>query len=217
MTFFEYQMYITKINTTSSYQALRKLHKQLEELPMVDFYSVHVINKTIKKFKAQTSSIIVKNKGFPIGTSSTHFNYAIQSAESKEQILLLLTDFQGNKQIQFPNHAQSLIHMANLGFTGNEPEFSTIYLSANYYSVGYDSDKGLAESNRVPISIICYLESIKSTELYKTILSTAIDKAKHWNGSKLPKIIDEIDYQIAKQTKQIEALEAIKLIYKEIE
>lgn len=218
MTFFEYQITITKIDSTNSYQALRKLHKKLiEDTSPVNFYSIHAINKVIKKFKSQTTSSIVRNKDYQEGTNPYHFNSAIQSAESKQQILLLLADFQGIQSIELPKQSQSLIHMANLGFTGNEPEFKQLHIKPHYYSVGNDLDKQISETNRLPMSIICYLKPIESTELYQTILSDSLIKAKHWNGTKLLNLIEQIDYQIDKQTKQIEALEAIKLIYKEIE
>lgn len=218
MTFFEYQITIAKIDSTNSYQALRRLHKKLAETfpAKDDFYLTHAINKTIKKFKSLTTSTAVRSKDYPEGTSTTDFNYAIQSAESKQQILLLLADFQGNKFITLPNSAQSLIHMANLGFTSNEPEFKQVHIKADYYSVGNDNDKQISETNRLPMSIICYLKLIESTELYKTLLSDSLLKAKHWNGTKLQKLLDDIDYQIDKQTKQITALQEAKLLYQEL-
>ena len=217
MTFFEYQITIAKIDSTNSYQVLRRLHKKLAEtFPTKDnFYSIHAINKVIKKFKSLTTSQAVRNKDYPTGTGFQDFNYAIQSAESKEQILLLLADFQGNQIIELPQHTKSLIHMANLGFTGTE--LSTIYIKPSYYSVGNDSDRQISETNRLPMSIICYLKSIESTELYKTILSDSLIKAKHWNGTKLHNLIEKIDYQIEKQTNQIIALKAAKLIHQELE
>lgn len=218
MTFFEYQITIAKIDSTNSYQALRRLHKKLvADISPTDFYSIHAINKVIKKFKAQTTSSIIRDKTYPEGTYQDHFNYAIQSAENKEQILLLLADFQGDKSIELPKQSKSLIHMANLNFTGTEPEFKQIYIKVNYYSVGNDLDKHISETNRLPISIICYLKPIESTELYQTILSDSLIKAKHWNGTKLLNLIEKIDYQIDKQTNQIAALKAAKLLYQELD
>lgn len=218
MTFFEYQITIAKIDSTNSYQALRRLHKKLvDDTSPVNFYSIHAINKVIKKFKSLTTSQAVRSKDYPEGTHTTDFNYAIQSAESKQQILLLLADFQGTQSIELPKQSQSLIHMANLGFTGNEPEFKQIHIKSSYYSVGNDSDKQISETNRLPMSIICYLKSIESTELYQTLLSDSLIKAKHWNGTKLPNLIEQIDYQIDKQTNQIAALKAAKLLYQELD
>ena len=218
MTFFEYQITIAKIDSTNSYQALRRLHKKLvDDTSPVNFYSIHAINKVIKKFKAQTTSTAIRSKDYPEGTNSYHFNSAIQSAETKEQILLLLADFQGIKSIELPKQSQSLIHMTNLGFTGTEPEFKQIHIKANYYSVGNDSDKQISETNRLPMSIICYLKPIESTELYKTILTDSLIKAKHWNGTKLQELLDKIDYQIDKQTKQITALQEAKLLHQELD
>ena len=216
MTFFEYQVTIAKIDTTNSYQALRKLHKQLVNTKVDNFYSIHAINKTIKKFKELTTSNTVKYKDYPGATSSADFNTAIQSAETKEQILLLLADFQGLKSIELPKESQSLIHMVNLGFTGTEPEFEQISLKAHYYSIGSDSDRHISEINRIPMSIICYLKPIESTVLYQTILSDSLVKAKHWNGTRLQNLLDNIDYQIDKQTKQIAALQEAKVLYQEL-
>ena len=216
MTFFEYQMTIAKIDKTNSYQALRKLHNKLVDIKADNFYSIHAINKTIKKFKELTTSSTVKCKDYPEATSSTDFNTAVQSAETKEQILLLLAYFQGVPLIELPRQAQSLIHMANLGFTGTEPEFKQIYIEANYYSIGNDIDRHISETNRLPMSIICYLKPIKSTELYQTILSDSLIKAKYWNGTNLQNLLDSIDYQIDKQTKQIAALQAAKLLHQEL-
>ena len=218
MTFFEYQVTIAKIDTTNSYQALRKLHKQLVNTKVDNFYSIHAINKTIKKFKELTTSNTVKYKYYPGATSSADFNTAIQSAETKEQILLLLADFQGLKSIELPKESQLLIHMVNLGFTGTEPEFEQISLKAYYYSIGndIDSDRHILEINRIPMSIICYLKPIESTVLYQTILSDSLVKAKHWNGTRLQNLLDNIDYQIDKQTKQIAALQEAKVLYQEL-
>ena len=217
MTFFEYQITIAKIDKTNSYQALRKLHKQLVDTKTDSFYSIHAINKTIKKFKELTTSTTIKHKDYPESTNSQYFNTAIQSAETKEQILLLLADFQGIQSIELPRQAQSLIDIANLGFTGTEPEFKQIHIKANYYSIGNDIDKHISETNRLPMSIICYLKPIESTELYQTILSDSLVKAKHWNGTRLQNLLDTIDYQIDKQTKQIAALQAAKLLHQELD
>lgn len=114
MTFFEYQTIMARIKTTNSYTTLRKIHTQLQDKPMDNFYIIHAINKVIKKFKEKTTSTIIRDKSYPKGTTSYYFNVAIQSAETKEQIFLLLADFQGNKHITLPHDANSLIHMANL-------------------------------------------------------------------------------------------------------
>ena len=218
MTFFEYQITIAKIDSTNSYQALRRLHKKLvETFPAKDFYSVHAINKVIKKFKALTTSTIIRSKDYPEGTNSSNFNEAIQSAETKEQILLLLADFQGIQSIELPEQSQLLIHMTNLGFTGNEPEFKQIHIRPYYYSVGSDCGRHISETNRLPMSIICYLKPIESTELYQTLLSDSLLKAKHRNGTRLPNLIEQIDYQIEKQTNQIAALKAAKLLHQELD
>ena len=96
--------------------------------------------------------------------------------------------------------------MANLGIT----EFSDFKVAAHYYSIGSDNDKSLVETNRLPASILCYLEEIKHTELYQNLLASTLTKAKHWNGSTQQTVIDTIIYQIDKQTKQIEALTKFK-------
>ena len=206
MTFFEYQIIMAKIETTNSYTTLRKVHTQLRDKPMDNFYIIHAINKVIKKFKEKTTSVVIRSKDYSEGTTSHYFNIAVQSAETKEQILLLLADFQGTQTIQLPEYSKSIIHMANLGIT----EFQDFKLSASYYSVGYDYNKSLVETNRLPVSILCYLEEIKHTELYQNLLTSTLTKAKHWNGSRQQTVIDTIDYQINKQTKQIEALTKFK-------
>ena len=206
MTFFEYQTIMAKIETTNSYTTLRKIHTQLKDKPMGNFYIIHAINKVIKKFKEKTTSLIIRSKNYNEGITSHHFNIAIQSAETKEQILLLLADFQGNKYITLPNDSNSVIHMVNLGIT----EFQDFQVTASYYSVGNDNDKSLSEPNRLPASILCYLDEIKHTELYQNLLTSTLTKAKAWNGSSQQTVIDTINYQIDKQTKQIEALTKFK-------
>ena len=206
MTFFEYQIIMVKIETTNSYTTLRKIHTQLRDKPMDNFYIIHAINKVIKKFKEKTTSSIIRNKDYSEGTTSSHFNIAIQSAETKEQILLLLADFQGIQTIQLPAYSKSLIHMANLGIT----EFKDFKLSVNYYSVDYDYNKSLVETNRLPVSILCYLEEIKHTELYQNLLTSTSIRVKHWNGYGQQPTIDKINYQIDKQTRQIKALTKYK-------
>ena len=173
---------------------------------MDNFYIIHAINKVIKKFKEKTTSVVIRSKDYSEGTTSHYFNIAIQSAETKEQILLLLADFQGTQTIPLPEYSKSIIHMANLGIT----EFQDFKVTASYYSIGNDSDKSLTEANRLPASILCYLEEIKHTELYQNLLTSTLTKAKHWNGSHQQQTIDKINYQIDKQTKQIEALTKFK-------
>ena len=206
MTFFEYQTIIARIETTNSYTTLRKIHTQLKDKPMDNFYIIHAINKVIKKFKEKTTSSTIRNKDYSEGTTSYHFNTAIQSAETKEQILLLLADFQGSKTIELPQYSKSLVHIANLGIT----EFQDFNVTASYYSIGNDNDKSLSEPNRLPASILCYLDEIKHTELYQNLLTSTLTKAKAWNGSSQQTVIDTINYQIDKQTKQIEALTKFK-------
>lgn len=218
MTFFEYQMIIGKITTTNSYHSLRKIHRDLEAQFQAHFYEIHVINKVIKKFKEQTTSRIVKQKGFPTGTSCDSFNNAIQTAETKEQILLLLADFQGEKKIRLPNHTQSLLHMVTLGI--EYTDIRSIILTADYYSIGQDNSSklSLSETNRLPLSIICYLEPIKDTEIYANLLAHHLDRFEHWNStpSMIKAVFNIIQKQIDKQEAHIKALKQAQILYKEI-
>lgn len=216
MTFFEYQVIIGKITTTNSYQSLRKLHKVLEAQFESHFYSIHAINKVIKKFKEQTSSNIIKQKNFTIGTSYESFNNAIQSAETKEQILLLLADFQGEKEIHLPSNTQSILHMVNLGV--GYSDLYPIQIEPDYYSIGQDDSAGLMKVNRLPLCIMCYLEPIKDTEIYTSLLSKSLTKFKHWNSTPagLTSIFNKIQNQIDKQEANIKALKQAQILFKKI-
>ena len=216
MTFFEYQTIMARIETTNSYATLRKIHTQLQDKPMDNFYIIHAINKVIKKFKEKTTSTIIRDKSYPKGTTSYYFNVAIQSAETKEQILLLLADFQGEKKIQLPNHTQSILHMVDLDIEYSD--IKDIIILPYYYSVGQDDKTGLTETNRLPIAIICYLEPIKDTEIYTNLLAQSLVKFKHWNSTptSLESIFNNMQKQIDKQEAHVKALKQAQILYKEI-
>lgn len=217
MNFFEYQVTIAKIDQTNSYNSLRKLHKKLVGEKLDDsFYAIHAINKTIKKFKDLNTSHRIKNKSYPAGTSSHHFNLAIQSATTKEQILLLLADFQGDKYITLPTDTESVLHMEDLGIQFSD--IHTIHIKAHYYSVGYDPNDYLSEINRLPLAIMNYLEPINHTQLYTDILTTTLDKWKRWNSTpqSIANLSKSMQTQIDKQEDNINTLKQALTLLKEI-
>lgn len=186
MTFFEYKTTLAKIET-SNYSQLRILHSKLSEYPMDNFYIIHAINKTITKFKALTKSTIIKNKDYLTGTRNFHFLKALRYTTSKEDIVSLITDFTGNKNLQLPLASKAIEHISTLLISDDDCSIlSKVTLSTNYCAIGTDSlnsNNSLSDQNRLLPSVICYLSNIEGTPVYNYFLNHSIYAAKHYTST----------------------------------
>lgn len=220
MTLFEYKTTLAKIET-SNYKQLRTLHKKLSEYTMDNFYTIHVINKTITKFKKLTTSPIIRSKEYPIGTSSFCFLVALKSTTSKEEIISLITDFAGNKELQLPSASQAIEHISAILTSDDDCSIlSNVDLNTNYYSIGQDilySNNSISSQNRLLPSVICYLSNIEGTPVYNHLLNRSIYIAKNWTSTSTSRnsLLQTITNQIQIHKNYTEALSKTYTILQE--
>lgn len=220
MTFFEYKTTLAKIET-SNYQQLRKLHTKLSDFPMDNFYTIHAINKTIKKFKAMTKSRIIKNKDYPTGTHSLHFYKALEQTTSKEEIASLITDFAGSINLKLPVAKDAIKHIATiLTSTEDCSILDKVPLTLDYYSIGQCTENlkiTLSENNRLLPSVIAYLNDIKDTAVYNYFLNSSIKIIVDWQSTPTSRVtlLDNINAQIELYKNYTEALSKTYTILQE--
>lgn len=215
MNLFQYKTLIAKIDKTNSYQQLRKIYNELSESPLNSFYLIHAINKTIKKFKSLTTSSIVKYKEY-LGTTSIHFSIAVLSAESKEQILLLMSDWNNHVTIYLPPQANVLIKLSNNLSVSEFMNFSdSISIYPDRYSIAANRSINLLQYGRLPICILHYLKEVKDTEIYNYLLTESLTKANTWFDNGLQtNLIDVVDSYIIDYEKELESLKEANTIFK---